>query len=262
MLNRRKLIQLALSEVPAETEYLDYKQEIDLTNERDRGKLIKLVAALSNSNPNGMSFVIIGVTDSKRIVGINFIDDAKFQNAIRGYLENCPKILYENIAHDSLPKDKFIGLLTIQPENSECRVLKKIWTLRPENIYYRLGTTVIEVSEYNGGDSAYRNEKDSMALVNRASVSLEATLDSLVEFYDSQHREYNPKHHVFHDQYVVGVSGYPSVRCESLTEVTVALINEDVSYFWSALESVRIERNEDTFTVLEEKLACWDKEFF
>lgn len=259
MLSRKKLIQLALSELPSETEYLDYKQQIDLASDKGRAKLIKLIAAMSNSNPQGMSFIIVGVTDRKNVIGASFIDDAKLQNAIRGYLESSPKVRYENVTHDQLPQDKFIGLITIYPENSVCRVSKKIWKLCQGSTYYRIGSTIIDETALTSDVSFDGNVKDSMDLVKNASVSLESTIDALLKFYKTQNEAYKPRHYVFHDQYVVGVSGYKSKRSEFLSEVTVSLINEEVSYFWSALENVKIVVTENTLIVYEMKIAFWNK---
>ena len=119
MLNRKKLVQLSLSEIPSETEYLDYKRQIDLRSTSGRGKLIRLICAMNNSNPNGQSFIFVGISDDKNIVGTSYLDDANFQNAIKGFIANAPKVSYENIHFKTLASNKFIGIITIYPSENE-----------------------------------------------------------------------------------------------------------------------------------------------
>lgn len=127
MLNRRKLIQVVLSEIPSETEYLDYKREINITSEPGRAKLLRLICAMNNSNPNGRSFIFVGIDDSKELVGTSFLDDAVFQNAIAGFIKNCPKITYENVNISSLGIDRFIGVISIYPNGIGSEICKNIF---------------------------------------------------------------------------------------------------------------------------------------
>ena len=91
-----------------------------------KAKFLKHICALSNSNPENNSYVVIGVEDEgNTIVGVDFYDDSKIQNLVNAYLNHPPKIEYENVAFPRLPRHKVIGLVTIYPNNKVTSLLKK-----------------------------------------------------------------------------------------------------------------------------------------
>ncbi|WP_217519012.1 ATP-binding protein [Vibrio metschnikovii] len=253
MLNRRKLIQLALSEVPSETEYLDYKQEINLSSEAGRAKLLRIICAMSNSNPAGRSFIFVGISDSKELIGASFIDDADFQNAIKGYISNCPKVIYENVSVPSLESNKFVGIISIYPNENLSEICKKIWKLKPGDRFFRRGSST---DKGHNESTCTANQRESLELVRRSSVTLESTLNATLAFYRDSSKSYSPRHYVFNDQYVVAVSSWKN-EDNSLSEVTVQLINEEVSFFWSALENVTLEKTEQSLVIEELAMFFW-----
>ncbi len=256
MLDRKKLVQLSLSEIPSETEYLDYKQQIDLTSVPGRGKLIRLICAMNNSNPNGMSFIFVGIRDDKTLMGVHFIDDADFQNSVKSFITNCPKLSYENISFAELQPHKFVGVITIYPNEVGSNISKKIWKLKEGEKYIRRGSTT---DKYTHIDkiSINQNKLESTQLIQRATVSLESTLDNVLAFYNDTCKEYNPKHHVFNDQYVIGISAWKDDHADLWSEVTVSLFNEEVTFFWSALEYVKIICLEQCILIEEQALLFW-----
>jgi hypothetical protein len=259
VLNRKKLIQLALSEIPSETEYLDYKQEINLTSESSRGKLIRIICAMSNSTPNSKSFILVGISDNKELVGSSFIDDADFQNSVKDYLPLSLKISYENVKFTELPENRFIGVITIYPTENICSISKSIWKIRRGDKYVRRGST----TEKWDGTSKYNSEHNSIEsdqLVKRATISLESTLDSVLDFYSDACEDYNPKHYVFNDQHIVGITAWPDKKSNLFSEVTVSLLNEEIIYFWSALEYVELQLTKQSVTINENALLFWNSE--
>ena len=256
MLNRKKLIQLSLSEIPSETEFLDYKQEINLSSESGRGKLIRLICAMNNSNPNGTSFIFVGISDDKKIVGTNFLDDADFQNSTKGFITDCPKLSYENIIYGDIPTNKFIGIITIYPNEVGSSILKKIWKLSVGDKFIRRGSTTDKFT-HTRQSSIEQNEVESNQLINKSNVSLKSTLDAVLAFYSEAAESYKPKHYVFNDQYVVGISAWKEAQPDILCEVTISLINESITYFWGALEYVKINILPQSILVEEQKLIFW-----
>jgi hypothetical protein len=256
VLNRKKLVQLSISEIPSETEYLDYKQQINLSSEQSRGKLIKLICAMNNSNPNGMSFIIIGVRDDKILIGVPFLDDANFQNAVKGFITDCPKLSYENIKFEELPSGDFIGVISIYPNGIGSNISKRIWKLKEGDKYVRCGSTTGRFTQINNF-SINQNEFESTQLIQRATVSLQSTLDAVLAFHNETDKAYNPQHLVFNDQHVVGISAYKDEYTDLWSEVTVSLINEEVSYFWSAGKFVKIICLEHCVLIEEQALLFW-----
>ncbi|MDN3653605.1 ATP-binding protein [Thalassotalea ponticola] len=264
MLNRNKLLQLSLSEIPSETEYLDYKQQIDITSESGRAKLIRLICAMNNSNPNAHSFIFVGIGDDKTIIGVPFLDDAKFQNAVKGFISNCPKLSYENINFNDTAPEKFIGIITIYPSENISYVAKNIWKLKEGDKFIRRGST----TEKYDGDNEHlhknirvkQNQFESNQLTQKATVSLGSTLDAVISFYNDTDKEYNPRHYVFNDQCVVGISTWYEENSDYHSEVTVSILNDQVTYFWSALDTVKIECLEQHILIEEQALVFWQGE--
>jgi hypothetical protein len=71
---------------------------------------------------------VVGVEDQdNEIVELDF-DDSHIQNLVNAYLENPPKIQYENVPFPNLPKDRVIGLVTVKPKITP-PILKGIHTI-------------------------------------------------------------------------------------------------------------------------------------
>ena len=72
----------------------------------------------------------MGVEDQdNQIVGDDFFDDSRIQNLVNAYLENPPKIQYENVPFPNLPKDTVVGLVTIKPKHKVSFFKKNIHTI-------------------------------------------------------------------------------------------------------------------------------------
>lgn len=257
MLNRRKLVQIALSEIPSETEFLDYKKEIHISSESGRGKLIRIICAMNNSNPYGKSFIFVGIDDDKNQSGTNFLDDANFQNAINGYIKNCPKVTYENIEFPGLKSNTYIGLITIYPNDIGSEILKKIWKLKVGDKFFRRGSTT-DKGLITNNKSLLQNQHESTEMIQRASVSLELTLDNVLTFYNEMSKSYHPRHYVFKDLYVVAISGWDNGDGNLWSEVTIKLLNEEVTFFWSAMEYVKIYKREESLLIEEQAMFFWN----
>jgi len=106
MINKRLLVKNLLAHND-ENSFYDNKQKISLDTSEGKAKFLKHVCALSNSNPENNSYIVIGIEDqSNKIVGVDFFDDSKIQNLVNAYFENPPKIQYENIPFPTLPRYK------------------------------------------------------------------------------------------------------------------------------------------------------------
>ena len=136
MINKRLLVKNLLAHND-ENSFYDKKQKISLDNKEGKAKFLKIVCALSNSNPENNSYIVIGVEDqSNSIDGVDFFDDSKIQNLINAYLQNPPKIQYENIPFPTLPRHKVIGLVTIHPNKFVTSLKKGIWKYVKGRIFF------------------------------------------------------------------------------------------------------------------------------
>ena len=137
MINKRLLIKNLLAHNNENT-FFDKKLKIDIGSKEGKGKLLKHICALANSNPNNNSFIVVGVKDEDNaIVGVDFFDDSKIQNLINAYITNAPIITYENVPFPHLPEDKVVGLISIRPVDGLTSLKKNIWKYYGGAVFFR-----------------------------------------------------------------------------------------------------------------------------
>jgi hypothetical protein len=251
MINKRLLIKNLLAHND-ESSFYDKKRQLNLHTREGKSKFLKHICALTNSNPENNSYIVVGVEDqNNEIVGTDFFDDSHIQNLVNAYLENPPKIQYENIPFPNLPKDKVIGLVTIKPKDGTSYFKKGIHTIPVRSVFIRRGsnTTPIEV-EY---EKNYQNKEIVAGLENSSRNNIKHTLDSVIDFMNFSHKDMAPKHKVFKELFVICWAGIPKrVRDKTyLSRVDIELINEQIKLFYSAQDVVTINCDEDSFTIIE-----------
>lgn len=251
MINKRLLIKNLLAHND-ESSFYDKKRKINLGNKEGKAKFLKHICALSNSNPKNNSFIVVGVEDeANEITGVDFFDDSKIQNLINAYLANPPLIIYENVAFPNLPPDKVVGLVTIRPINKITSLRKNIWKYWGGSIFMRDGS----ISMPKNFDVKIKdvNSKIVAAIENKAKNNIEHTLDGVIDFLNTRHKDLESHYHVFKEQFVVCWAGNTKIvkGITYYSRVDIELINEQVRLFYSALDEVHISYTEDAFTIIE-----------
>ncbi len=259
MINKRLLIKNLLSHND-ENSFFDKKQKLSLNSKEGKAKFIKHVCALSNSNPNNNSYIVIGIEDEEnKIIGVDFYDDSKIQNLINAYLKNPPKIEYANVPFPRLPRHKVIGLVTIYPNNLITSLIKNNWKYKKGTVFFRRGSN----SMPSEGDFKLNDVNSDIveAIEKNASNNIKHTLDGVFDFINSHKPEYNPQYKVFYEQFVLCWAGKKKLigNEEFFTRVDIELINEQVRLFYSSLDDVQISYNEQSFIVTEYILLGIDK---
>ena len=252
MINKRLLIKNLLAHND-ESSFYDKKLQINISSKEGKAKFLKHICALSNSNPNNNSYIVIGVDDQyNHIIGVDFFDDSKIQNLINAYLSYPPIIQYENIPFPHLNDDKVVGLVTIRPKESQevTSLSKNIWKYFRGSIFFREGSiSMPKVVDIELTDS---NSEIVSAIEAHAQNNIEYTLDGVFDFM-AQREDYNPKYKVFKEYFVICWSGHKKT-IENQTfysRVDIALINEQVRLFYSTLDAVEISYNKDSFEIIE-----------
>lgn len=253
MINKRLLIKNLLAHND-ESSFYDKKRQLNLHSREGKGKFLKHICALSNSNPNNNSYIVVGVEDhDNEIVGDDFFDDSRIQNLVNAFLENPPKIQYENIPFPNLPKDKVIGLVTIKPKNKISYFKKGIHTILANSVFIRRGSNSIPVEEHEEVEKSYQNTETVIGIENSSRNSIQYTLDGVFDFMNFRHKDMSPKYHVFKELFVICWAGVPKKMRDKtfLSRVDIELINEQIKLFYSAQDVVTIIYNDDTFTITE-----------
>ncbi len=250
MINKRLLIKNILAYNDENTFY-DKKVQLNLDSKEGKAKFLKHVCAFSNSNPQNNSYIIIGIEDeTNKIIGVDFFDDSKIQNLVNAYLENPPKIQYENIAFPRLPRYKVVGLVTINPLKEFTSLKKGIWKYPKNTSFFRQGSNSKPLDKIEVKNS---NKPIVEAIEKNARNNIELTLNGVFDFMEQHKKDLNPTYKVFKDQFVVCWAGIKKeVDNKTLySRVDIELINEQIRLFYSALDEVEIEYNSQSFIITE-----------
>ncbi|KIC02477.1 ATPase AAA [Flavobacterium sp. JRM] len=251
MINKRLLIKNLLAHND-ESSFYDKKRQLNLHSREGKAKFLKHICALSNSNPTNNSYIVVGVEDQdNEIVGDDFFDDSRIQNLVNAFLENPPKIQYENVPFPNLSKDKVIGLVTIKPKSKISYFKKGIHTIVANSVFIRRGSNSVPVE--GEVEKNYQNTETVIGIENSSRNSIEYTLDGVIDFMNFRHKDMSPKYKVFKELFVICWAGVPNKSRDKtfLSRVDIELINEQIKLFYSAQDVVTITFDEDSFTILE-----------
>lgn len=251
MINKRLLIKNLLAHND-ESSFYDKKRQLNLHSREGKAKFLKHICALSNSNPTNNSYIVVGVEDfDNEIVGTDFYDDSRIQNLVNAYLENAPKIQYDNVPFPNLSKERVVGLVTIKPNSRVSFFKKNIHTIFASQIFMRRGSNSSPVDAIS--EPSYSNTEVVISIENISRNSIAYTLDGVIEFINVKHKDISSKYKVFKELFVICWAGnLKRIRNQNyFTRVDIELINEQVKLFYSAFDVVTIEYNDDSFTIVE-----------
>ncbi len=235
-----------------ESSFYDKKRQLNLHTREGKAKFLKHICALSNSNPTNNSYLVVGVEDNdNEIVGEDFFDDSRIQNLVNAYLENPPRIQYENVPFPNLPKDRVVGLVTIKAKGKTSHFKKGIHTIASNAIFIRRGSNTIPTE--GEVEKNYQNFEIVAGIEKNSRNSIGYTLDGVIDFMNYRHKNMTPEYKVFKELFVICWAGIPkkSVEKTFLSRVDIELINEQIKLFYSALDVVTITFDEDSFTITE-----------
>ena len=251
MINKRLLVKNLLAHND-ENSFYDKKRFIAINHKEGKAKFLKHVCALANSNPKNNSFIVIGVEDEdNKIVGVDFFDDSKIQNLVNAYLENPPLIAYENIPFPHLPEGKVVGLVTITSNGKVCSLRKNIWKYYGGSVFFREGS--ISMPKAYGIELQDINSQTVATIKQHARNNIELTLDGVIDFLNHRHKDLESDYKVFKEQFVVCWAGNKKIVKGNTyyNRVDIELINEQVKLFYSNLDEVTIQYNDDSFATME-----------
>ncbi|SHE60298.1 Putative DNA-binding domain-containing protein [Arenibacter palladensis] len=251
MINKRLLVKNLLAHND-ENSFYDKKRFIDIGQREGKAKFLKHVCALANSNPKNNSFIVIGVEDEdNEIVGVDFFDDSKIQNLVNAYLDNPPRITYENIPFPHLPMGKVVGLVTIKSNGKVCSLRKNIWKYYGGSVFFRDGS--ISMPKAYGIELTDVNADIVATIEKHAKNNIELTLDGVIDFLNERHKDLTSNYKVFKEQFVVCWAGHQKkVKTETYySRVDIELINEQVKLFFSEFDEITISYDENSFTTIE-----------
>lgn len=251
MINKRLLIKNLLAHND-ENSFYDKKRQLNLHTQEGKAKFLKHICALSNSNPSNNAYIVVGVEDgSNEIIGDDFFDDSRIQNLVNAFLENPPKIQYENIPFPNLPKEKVVGLVTIKPNAKTSFFKKGIHTIPCKTTFVRRGSNSIPTLEKIAFNK--QNIETVVSIENNSRNSIAHTLDSVINFINHKHKDLNSEYRVFKELFVICWAGIPkTIKGKTYwSRVDIELVNEQIKLFYSLQDEVEISFTENAFTITE-----------
>ena len=251
MINKRLLVKALLAHND-ENSFYDKKLKVDLSHREGKAKFLKHICALSNSNPANNSYIVIGVSDQNNtILGVDFFDDSKIQNLINAYLENPPRVSYENIPFPHLPVGKVVGLVTIMPNSERTSLQKNIWKYEKGSVFIREGS--ISIPKNTAFENSSHNRGIVEEIENHAQNNIQLTLDGVVDFLGAHGKPLTTEYKVFQETFVVCWAGMKKTVKDRtyFSRVDIELINEQVKLFYSNLDEVEIEWTPQEFKITE-----------
>jgi len=249
VINKRLLIKNLLAH-HTENSFYDKKQKLNLHSLEGKGKFLKHICSLSNSNPKNRSFILVGIEDEKNLIlGTDFYDDSHIQNLIDAYLENPPQIQYENIVFPHLDDGQVVGLVTIYPKKGKSSFKKKIHTIEMGTAFSRKGS----ISFPNYRVPEIDNSEVVESILKMSANNLKSTIDSVLDFMTQRNPDMNPKYQVFKEYFTLCWAGIEKTINNKtyLSRVNIELINEQLKIFYSALDEVTITYDEEAFIITE-----------
>jgi hypothetical protein len=260
MINKRLLVKNLLAHND-ENSFYDKKRQLNLHTKEGKAKFLKHICALSNSNPTNTSFIVVGVEDeTNEIVGDDFFDDSRIQNLVNAYLENPPKIQYENVPFPNLPPDKVVGLVSIKPNGKVSKFKKNIHTILANSTFIRVGSNTMPTEEKVAFSKI--NIETVISIENNSRNSIEHTLQSVLDFINNTHKDLPSEYKVFKELFVVCWAGNKKKVKDKIyySRVDIELVNEQVKLFYSALDEISISYDKESFIITEYvKLGLNDK---
>jgi hypothetical protein len=98
-----------------------------------------------------------------------------------------------------------------------------------------------------------QNIETVISIENSSRNSIAHTLDGVMDFMNVRHGDMPSKYRVFKELFVICWAGIPKKIRDTtyLSRVDIELINEQVKLFYSALDVVSIEYDDQSFTIIE-----------
>jgi hypothetical protein len=251
MINKRLLIKNLLAHND-ESSFYDKKRQLNLHTKEGKAKFVKHICALSNSNPINNSYIVVGVEDQdNEITGTDFYDDSRIQNLVNAFLQNPPRIQYENVPFPHLPKDRVVGLVTINPSGKASYFKKNVYTIPAGAVFIRRGSNSMPIEGPLPPPAV--NAPLVTDIENSSRNSIAHTLDGVLDFINNRHKDMTARYKVFNELFIVCWAGHKKVvRGKTYYyRVDIELINEQVKLFYSALDEVSIDYTEDSFSITE-----------
>ena len=249
MINKRLLIKNLLAQFD-ENSFYDKKRQLNLHTKSGKAKFLKHICALSNSNPENNSFIIVGVEDNNNeLVGVDFYDDSKIQNLVNAYFANPPSITYDNVTFTDLVDDKVIGLVTISPTGELTTFSRAIGEIPVGTYFSRVGSTSVP-----NGPLIYNGNKNDVESVEKISQNnLKEVLDSVVRYMTQSSKEIHANYKVFKEQFVIcwmgkkmHIRGIPFY-----SRMDIEFVNEQIKLFYSSLDVVTLYYDAESFVLTE-----------
>ena len=133
-----------------ENERIEFKCELDLETARGKSEFIKDIISIANSAPDS-GYILVGVDDSKLIVGIKELEEERIQQIVHTYVS--PAVVLRCTVVPMQTADYLsVGVIEIKATNKPHKVTRSIDRLIQNEVFVRHGSVVAKA----GPDEIFR----------------------------------------------------------------------------------------------------------
>ena len=161
-----------------ENEKIEFKRELDLETARGKSEFIKDVVSIANSAPDS-GYILVGVDDSKLIVGIKELEEERMQQIVHIYISpavvlRCTVVPIQTADYLS------VGVIEVKATNKPHKVTRSIDKLIQNEVFVRHGSVVAKASP----DEIFRLYGESRQYIRSAEIHLRlGNLQSAIDAY-------------------------------------------------------------------------------
>ncbi len=127
-----------------EDEGADFKRELDLSSAASKAEFIKDVISIANS-VSDTGYILIGVDNSKVIVGISKLEEEQIQQVAHSYI-TPPLNLKCSFSQLHEPSILSIGIIEVRPTTKPHKVARAIERLNQHDVFVRHGSIITKAS--------------------------------------------------------------------------------------------------------------------
>lgn len=127
-----------------ETSTIDFKESLSLDKAHPKAELIKDILSIANTTTSE-GYLLVGVDDDGRIIGIDSLDEERIQQIVRKYISPPVRIICDVIPIASVGFLK-VGVISILATKQPHKVARDIDKLTQDTVFLRHGSVITKAS--------------------------------------------------------------------------------------------------------------------
>lgn len=120
---------------------VEFKRELHLDRAEEKAEFIKDVISLSNSASQNKGYLLVGIDNSKYIVGTHQLEEERIQQLVHSHIRPSVRLRCTMIS-TTAPNLPSVGIIEVEGTERPYRVSIPIGKLKQDDIFVRHGSVV------------------------------------------------------------------------------------------------------------------------